>query len=318
MNILSSNMKKNERTTVKINKKNLVSVIIPSYKNVDSLDRAVKSVLNQTYKNIEIIVVDDNKPDSTYRKQTERLMQKYIKYDNVKYVKNEKNLERSYSRNRGVFYSEGEYIAFLDNDDEYLPGKIGNQVQRLKEMGTGYVVCYSSYVRKIKEKNVCFCGEFREGNLRTEILARDFPIHPGSNLLLRKEIFEKCGGFCEFMSQNEDIDLLIRLLDYGSIACDKKMGLIVHLHEKEKGFDFESITRAYYIREKKYIDSLDREQSNLVRQVLGLQLIKYYIRYPRKFTKIRKEWKINTILMFRYFMYLGVRVVNRKAYGFIK
>ena len=301
-----------------MNKKDLVSVIIPSYKNVDLLDRAIKSVLNQTYKDIEIIIVDDNIPESSYRYETEKLMHQYLKYSRIKYIKNEKKSERSYSRNSGVLHSEGEYIAFLDNDDEYLPEKIENQVKRLKEMGSKYVVCYSAYIRKIEEKTICSCGEFREGDLKTEILARDFPIHPGSNLLIRKEAFENCGGFSESMSWNEDIDLLIKLIEFGHIACDKKVGLIVHIHREGKKVDLESITRAYYEREKKYIDSLDGKKGDLVRQVLGLQLIKYYIRYPRKIIRIMKEWHVSIILMFRYFIYLGIRILNGQAYGFIK
>lgn len=297
--------------------KGLVSVIIPSYKNNNLLERAINSVLNQTYKKIELIVVDDNEPDSVYRKETETLMLKYLNRENVKYVKNGKNSERSYSRNNGVKHSNGEYIAFLDNDDEYLPEKIERQVQRFEEMGSDYVVCYSAYKREKGGRIVCKCGEFREGNLEIEILARDFPIHPGSNLLIRRDVFEKCGGFNESMSKNEDIDFLYRAIKYGYIACDREIGLIVHLHEKEQSFDYELITRNYINVEKREIEELDEKKKFLLCQILGLQIMKYYIHYPAKILKIKKEWNISTIRMISYGVYLGIRAIKKSAYGYL-
>jgi len=69
---------------------NKVSVIIPTYKRSEFLERAIESILNQTYKNIEIIVVDDNDPNSKYRESTARKMQKYYKDNRVRYIKNKK------------------------------------------------------------------------------------------------------------------------------------------------------------------------------------------------------------------------------------
>ena len=83
-------------------KEKMVSVIIPTYKRADYLTRAIDSVLNQTYNNIEIIVVDDNNSNSTDRKNTESIMQKYNENSKIKYIKHSKNMNGSAARNTGV------------------------------------------------------------------------------------------------------------------------------------------------------------------------------------------------------------------------
>lgn len=107
----------------------LVSVVIPTYSRNTTLCKAIDSVINQTYKNLEIIVVDDNPADSEWRQSTEKLMEQYKKDSRVRYLKNKKNLGGSGARNEGIRASKGDYIAFLDDDDEYLPAKIEKQLE---------------------------------------------------------------------------------------------------------------------------------------------------------------------------------------------
>ena len=107
----------------------LVSVVIPTYSRNTTLCKAIDSVINQTYKNLEIIVVDDNPADSEWRQSTEKLMEQYRKDPRVRYLKNKKNLGGSGARNEGIKASKGDYIAFLDDDDEYLPAKIEKQLE---------------------------------------------------------------------------------------------------------------------------------------------------------------------------------------------
>ena len=107
----------------------LVSVIIPTYKRkLDYVSNALQSVLNQTYDNIEIIVVDDSPNDFPYRDEIKKYIEK-LNDDRVIYIRNEKNLGGSLSRNVGINASRGEYITFLDDDDEYMPGKVEKQLK---------------------------------------------------------------------------------------------------------------------------------------------------------------------------------------------
>ena len=113
----------------------LVSIIVPSYKRTPELvGRALNSLLNQTYKNIEIVVVDDNaKPElSSYREDLKNLIDS-LGDDRIVYLQNEANLGGAGSRNEGIRVANGEYITFLDDDDEYLPEKVEKQLEFIKE-----------------------------------------------------------------------------------------------------------------------------------------------------------------------------------------
>ena len=107
----------------------LVSVVIPTYSRNETLSKAIDSVLEQTYKNLDIIVVDDNPEGSEWRKSTEKLMKKYAKEPRIRYLKNKQNLGGSGARNEGIKASRGEYIAFLDDDDEFFPMKVEKQLE---------------------------------------------------------------------------------------------------------------------------------------------------------------------------------------------
>ncbi len=105
-----------------------VSVVIPTYRRTaEYVARAVESVLNQTYPYVEVIVIDDSTAAYEGRVNTENYFSQ-LNRDNVIYLQNKENLGGSMTRNRGIEASGGEYITFLDDDDEYLPEKIEKQL----------------------------------------------------------------------------------------------------------------------------------------------------------------------------------------------
>ena len=110
----------------------LVSVIIPSYKGADKLRRAINSISDQTYQNIEIIVVDDNNPDTAERIQTESVIAS-LHLPNLKYIRHPENMNGSAARNTGIRAAKGKYTAFLDDDDIYLPCRVEKSVAALKK-----------------------------------------------------------------------------------------------------------------------------------------------------------------------------------------
>ena len=113
----------------------LVSVIIPTYNRKDFLIKALDSVLNQTYANIEVLIIDDASTDDTKNS--------ILKYNDnrIKYFKNPTNLHAAESRNIGIKKSSGELIAFLDDDDIWLNDKIEKQVKLFKDNDIGIVYC---------------------------------------------------------------------------------------------------------------------------------------------------------------------------------
>ncbi len=175
----------------------LVSIVIPTYGRPDQLARAINSCLKQKYEAVEIIVVDDNNPDTDARKLTESVMAAFEKNPKVVYIQHERNKNGSAARNTGFRNSKGEFIAFLDDDDEFYPTKVANQVKRLKELPDDFGLCYSKYETCKRGKRILICRETREGNLLLDALMRNMFISAGSNLLIRRKAFEEIGGFDE-------------------------------------------------------------------------------------------------------------------------
>jgi len=100
-----------------------VSVIIPTYNRAHLVGRSIQSVINQTYQDFEIIVVDDGSTDNT-----EDIIKEFQKKDKrIKHIKHNKNKGGSAARNTGIRAARGEYIAFLDSDDEWMPTKLEKQ-----------------------------------------------------------------------------------------------------------------------------------------------------------------------------------------------
>ena len=186
----------------------LVSVIIPSYKRSEMLPRAVKSVLAQTYKNIEVIVVDDNDPDSLWRRDTEKIMSQFKNNHQVKYICHEKNKNGSVARNTGIKNASGSIIAFLDDDDEYLPTKIEKQVSFLLEHPE-YRAVYSGWIRANKK-----IIPTHQGDLSYDILSGNNIIYTNV-IMMWKKCAEEFGGWDESFNRNQEAAFLLRYFDAG-------------------------------------------------------------------------------------------------------
>ena len=126
--------------------KPLVSVIIPAYSCRKTLKRAVDSVLIQEV-DLEVLVLNDCSPQDL-----DDIMECYQQDERVRYLKNEKNLGASGTRNRGVALAEGKYVAFLDADDCWMPGKLARQMKLLEE--TGCVLCCTGRAIMDEEGNL--------------------------------------------------------------------------------------------------------------------------------------------------------------------
>ena len=120
----------------------IVSIVIPTYSRADNLCRAIDSALAQTYKPVEIIVVDDNGENTTCQLETEKKLDKYIVRGEITYLKHVHNKNGSAARNTGFRASHGQYINFLDDDDVLLPNKIEEQLSILKTKDPIYGACY--------------------------------------------------------------------------------------------------------------------------------------------------------------------------------
>ena len=127
-----------------------VSVIIPTYKRANYIKRAIDSVLNQTYRDIELIIVDDNNPGDEDRNKLEKIIKEY-KDERLIYIQHEKNLNGAAARNTGITKATGEYITFLDDDDFYLEDRIENLVNCMEQKKD--FDCLYTGVVKVKNGN---------------------------------------------------------------------------------------------------------------------------------------------------------------------
>ena len=104
-----------------------VSVIVPNYNNAKYLEKCIRSIYDQSFKNFEIILIDDNSSDNP-----EKEIKKYKNFENFKFIKLKKNKGPAFVRNLGMRKSKNEYVAFLDSDDFWLPNKLEKQINFMR------------------------------------------------------------------------------------------------------------------------------------------------------------------------------------------
>lgn len=166
-----------------------VSLIIPTYNRAEFLEEAIDSALKQTYKNLEIIVVDDGSTDNT-----PQILEKYK--DKVKVIRQE-NWGVSRALNYGILASTGDYISWLSSDDVYTPGKIERTIEELhKDPELGMV--YSDYYYIDDRSNIIQRANIEppEPDKLEEVLFQRNPIN-GNSVLFRREVLKKTGYFDE-------------------------------------------------------------------------------------------------------------------------
>lgn len=301
----------------------MVSVIIPTYKRPKGLKNAIDSVLNQSYKNIEVIVVDDNDPETKYRKETEQVMKKYVENSSLKYIQHSKNLNGSVARNTGIKESKGKFIAFLDNDDEFLKDKIELQVNKLNNLGNTYGLVYTKFVRKRNNKIIEKGIENRTGDLTAEILKGTFYISAGSNILVRKEIVDKLNGFDESFLRRQDLEFLIRASLLTKIAHVNKNCLIINRDDRSNAKSLSE--KQYKENAEKYIETfnqyIEKLPNNEKRKVLISQELFEFRKYIKRGNLLSIKRKadekgIKYSIIFKYIIYLAKRKIFKQCYGF--
>jgi glycosyltransferase involved in cell wall biosynthesis len=196
----------------------LVSVIIPTYNRAKTIERAVNSVLAQTWKKVEVIVVDDGSTD-----QTGEILKTYG--DKIRMIR-QQNGGASAARNTGIKAATGEIISFLDSDDEWLPSKMERQVKLLHRTESSGVVCCVCNARMLFSSGTV--TSFQSARLHPEqaegVWSNPTPILIDRFLFfnqvaaVRREALDRSGYFREDLRIMEDYDLALRLSLMGSWA----------------------------------------------------------------------------------------------------
>jgi glycosyltransferase involved in cell wall biosynthesis len=191
----------------------LFSIIIPTYNREKLITRAIESVLNQSYKNYEIIVVDDGSIDNT-----EILLEKYINKNLVTYLKNEKNQGQNFSLNRGIDFSNGDVLCFLDSDDYWQEDFLKQHF--LVYTNNKYInVVYSE---ALLDSNKNICKKFSlSGFVYKEVLEQGYLSHM-ITITARKNTIISIGCFDINFIVNQDDDFCFRLSKNNEVYLIKK------------------------------------------------------------------------------------------------
>lgn len=232
-----------------------ISIIIPTYNSAELLPRAIKSVLNQSFQDFEIIIIDDASTDKTLD-----VVKKFLKKDNrIKYEKLKKNSGGAAKpKNTGIKISEGEFIATLDADDEWFPSKLAKQLnifQESEKKNLGFVGCFAKHIYIEEDVELLFKIP-RYKNMLRYILARDY-LGSGSSIVYKKEVFSKVGGFDENLKSGQDAEMRIRLSKFYDFDFVEEPLLTYYFHK-------ENISSSLSIKERmKDIEYIIKKHKNL-------------------------------------------------------
>ncbi len=212
----------------------LVTAIITTHNRKELLLKAVNSVLNQSYKNIQCIVVDDASTDGTKECLLDLIKKNKITYI---YIEPQNSKGGNHARNIGVENALGEYIAFLDDDDEWYPDKIERQIRLFNEKSDiGMVYCgmdrqyikHNTVYKQTTSKNV---GN-KAGDLSREVLIHSITL--ASSIMVKKNVVEIAGNFDEDLKYWQDYEFCIRIMQYIKVGYIKDALVLYRVFEDDK------------------------------------------------------------------------------------
>lgn len=246
-----------------------VTVIIPTYKrSVEFLSRAVKSVIDQTYKNIEIIVIDDSPSNYIERDNIKKYMDSIVNQD-IKYYQNEKNMGGSLARNRGIELATGEYISFLDDDDEYMPEKIEKQIKFMlyggNDLSFSNMIMYNSSGIVVDFREYTDIPAFDNESLLHYHLMHHVTGTP--TFMFKTNKLREIGGF-EDAKMGQEFYLMLKSIEKGlSIGYIPECDVKVYKHEEggiTQGKNKIDGENRLYEFKKKYYSQLNKQETRFI------------------------------------------------------
>ncbi len=201
-----------------------VSVIIPTYNRAYLVGRSIQSVLNQTYQDFELIVVDDASTDGT-----EDVVRSFND-KRIRYLKHDKNKGGAAARNTGIIAARGEYIAFQDSDDEWVPEKLEKQMKAMKTVSPVVGVVYTGFYRLQGDKKTYIPSSKvikKEGDILSSLIKKNFVTTQA--MVVKRECLEKAGLFDEDLPRFQDWELCIRISKhYHFKLIDEPLVILYH------------------------------------------------------------------------------------------
>jgi len=237
----------------------LISVIIPTFNCCSTLRSAIESALSQTYKNIEVIVIDDGSSD-----ETPLIITSYI--NSIIYIKQE-NEGVAKARNVGVRYSNGEWIAFLDADDIWDENKLEYQFSKMSDEGKSWSYTDTRFLGGVNSGRLD--SEFTKkhtGSVFDELLTNNFI--STSTVLLNKSTFHNAGGFDTTLPAIEDWELWVRISSKNPISYVDQPLTTYRIHKKSTSRNTRKVL-PYHLKAINVIyakNQLNKKQSKLIKK----------------------------------------------------
>jgi glycosyltransferase involved in cell wall biosynthesis len=224
-----------------------VSVVIPTHNRAEFLPRAIDSVLKQSFQDFELVVVDDASTDATAQVRD--------KFHDIRihWLRHDRPRGGAAARNTGIIHSRGEYVAFLDDDDEWYPDKLARQMEVMLGSEPQVGAVYTGYVIVDSTRGVVR-GRMvptRRGNLHNKLLESN-PIGGTSSVLLKRSSLEKVGLFDESLPSFQDYDLWIRISRDFQFDYVQEPLLNYFIHPKKVWTNLEALTQGLEIMLRKY------------------------------------------------------------------
>lgn len=232
------------------------------------------SCLNQSYKKIEIIVVDDNNSDSDYRKETEKFMSQYKDNSKIRYIKMQKNSGGVAARNKGISVAKGYYVAFLDDDDYFLEEKIKKQVQFMKKNDldasfTANETYDETQKRVIRVRTYDNFFEY-EDTFKYHLVEM---IVGTQTFMYKKEVLDSIEGFTEIPAGQEYYLMYKTLKANYKVGCLNEILTRICIHSGER-----VTTGKKKIEAEKFLYNLKKEYFNIL-SFSQIRRIKYIYKY---------------------------------------
>lgn len=311
-----------------IMQRKLVSAIITTHnRSSQYVLRAINSVLRQSYDNIEIIVVDDSTNNFSQRSEVEHVIRQCSK--DIIYIKHRNNKGACAARNTGLMVSKGYYVAFLDDDDEWLPSKIEEQVKGFSDNSIAMVYAGFIVIDETINKKYISSNDYKKGYVFTSLLKNNF-VGNTSNPLIKKECIDKVGFFDVKMQSAQEYDLWLRIAMRYPVNHIKKPLLYYYIHNDKRistdvdkkiaGFErindkynyfIEDDDETWYMRHKVLIPLYVKKGWDKKAYSLWYKCVK---KFP---LNIFKNFKLFLIIFFG-FNSLVYRIYHKTKYGLTK
>jgi glycosyltransferase involved in cell wall biosynthesis len=226
----------------------LVTAIVTTHNRADLLPRALDSVVNQTYSFIELIVVDDGSKDNT-----EDVIRQYQDKADLVYIRNEQSIGACRARNKGIEAANGEFIAGLDDDDEWHKDRISELIDAYSDDYS----CITSNTKMVYPRAEAIWKKKKVIDLNTLL----FTNQVGNQVLVRRDRMLKAKGFDPHLVAAQDYDLWIRLCAaYGPIRNVQKPLQSVFMNHQENRITDQSSFKGYLQFYQKHKHRMNREQ----------------------------------------------------------